>query len=88
MDFNQSWVIDATWEPSFVDEVKGHISRSKVIWGQFVSQAENVKVASFEKLKSDLNQTWFIDITWEPSYVHAVEGHKLRSKVIWGQFVR
>ena len=31
MDFNQSWVIDATWEPSFVDEVKGHISRSKVI---------------------------------------------------------
>ena len=31
MDFNQSWVIDATSEPSFVDEVKGHISRSKVI---------------------------------------------------------
>ena len=25
MDFNQSWVIDATWEPSFVDEVKGQI---------------------------------------------------------------
>ena len=36
MDFNQSWVIDATWEPSFVDEVKGNISRSKVIWGQVV----------------------------------------------------
>ena len=31
MNFNQSWVIDATWEPSFVDEVKVHISRSKVI---------------------------------------------------------
>ena len=30
-----------------------------------------MKVASFEKLKSDLNQTWFIDITCEPSYVHA-----------------
>ena len=28
MDFNQSWVIDAIWEPSFVDAVKGHISRS------------------------------------------------------------
>ena len=26
MDFNQSWVIDATWEPSFVDEVKGQMS--------------------------------------------------------------
>ena len=73
MDFNQSWVIDATWEPSFVDDVKGHISRSKVICGQVVRQAENVKMASFEKLKSDLNQTWFIDIIWRPSYVHAVK---------------
>ena len=36
MDFNQSWVIDATWEPSFVDEVKGHITRSKVILDQVV----------------------------------------------------
>ena len=36
MDFYQSWAIDAIWEPSFVDEVKGHISRSKVIWGQVV----------------------------------------------------
>ena len=31
LDFNQSWAIDATWEPSFVEEVKGHIPRSKVI---------------------------------------------------------
>ena len=23
MDLNQSWVKDATWEPSYVDEVKG-----------------------------------------------------------------
>ena len=36
MGFNQSWVIDATWEPSFVDEVKSRISRLKVIWGQVV----------------------------------------------------
>ena len=28
--------IDATREPSFLNEVKGHISRSKVIWGQVV----------------------------------------------------
>ena len=67
MDFNQSWVIDATWEPSFVDDVKGHISRSNVIWGQVVRKAENVKMTSFEKLKSDLNQTWFIDIIWKLS---------------------
>ena len=32
-----------------------------------------MKMASFEKLKSDLNQTWFIDIICEPSYVHAVK---------------
>ena len=70
MDFNTSWVIYATWEPSFVDEVRGHIS--KVIWGQVVRLVENVKVASFENLKSDGNQTWFID-TWEPSYVHVVK---------------
>ena len=31
MNFNQSWIIDATWEPSFADEVKGNKSRSKVI---------------------------------------------------------
>ena len=62
VDFNQSWVIYATWEPSFVDEVKGHISRSKVFWGQVVSLAENVKLASFEKLKSDLNHYYVLRI--------------------------
>ena len=31
---------------------------------------------SFEKLKSNLNQTWFIDIIWEPSYVQAVKGQR------------
>ena len=32
-----------------------------------------MKMALFEKLKSDWNQTWVIDIIWEPSYVHAVK---------------
>ena len=41
-----------------------------------------MKMASFEKLKSDLKQTWFIDIICELSYVHAVQGHVSRSKVI------
>ena len=31
-----------------------------------------MKMASFENFKSDLNQTWFIDIIWKLSYVHAV----------------
>ena len=41
-----------------------------------------MEMVSFEKLKSDLNQTWIIDIIWEPLYVHVVKGHKSRSKVI------
>ena len=64
MDFDQSWVIGATWEPSFVDEIKDHIPRSKVIRGQVVREAKNVKMALFEKLKFDWNQTRFIDIIW------------------------
>ena len=67
--------IDATWEPSFVDDGKVHISRSKVIWGQVVKWTKNVKVVSFEKLKSDWNPTWFIDKIWDPLYVHAVASH-------------
>ena len=47
-----------------------------------------MNMASFEKLKSDWNQTWFIDIIWELSYVHAVKGHIPRWKVIGGQVVR
>ena len=43
---------------------------------------ENVKLASFEKLKSDWNQTWFMGIIYEPSIVDEVEGHIPRSKVI------
>ena len=41
-----------------------------------------MKMASLEKLKSDFNQTWFIDIICEPSYVHSVKGIVPRSKVI------
>ena len=44
-------------------------------------------MASFEKLKSDWNQTWFIDTIWDSLYVHVVKGHIPRSKVR-GQVVR
>ena len=47
-----------------------------------------MKVASFEKLKSDWNQTWFIDTIWDPLYVYVVKGHIWRSKVIKSQVVR
>ena len=38
-------------------------------------------MASFEKLKSDLNHTWFIDVIWEPLYVHVVERSQIKVKV-------
>ena len=41
-----------------------------------------MKVASFEKLKSNWNQTLFIDTIWDHLYVHSVKGHIPRSKVI------
>ena len=31
IDITQSWIIDAAWEPTFVDEFKCYISRSKVM---------------------------------------------------------
>ena len=49
MDFNQSRVTDATGELSFVDEVKGHISKLRSSEVKF----KDVKVVSFEKFKSD-----------------------------------
>ena len=50
-DWNQTWCIDTLWDPLNVHVVKGHISRSKVIRGQVVRWAENVKFTSFEKLE-------------------------------------
>ena len=39
-----------------------------------------MQMALFEKLKSDLNQTWVIDIIWEPSYVHVVKRSQIKVK--------
>ena len=36
---------------------------------------------SFEKLKSDWNQTWVKNATGAPLYVNEVKGHVLRSRV-------
>ena len=45
-------------------------------------------MALFEKIKSDWNQTWFIDIIWDPLFFHVVKGHIPRLKVMKGQVVR
>ena len=61
-NWNQTWLIDTLWDPLYVYVFKGHISRSKVMRGQVIRWDENVKFTSFEKLKSDWNQTLFIDV--------------------------
>ena len=71
--------------PLYVHVVKGHIPRSNVIRGQVLRWAQNVKFTSFKKL------VWL-----EPNLVYLYNvgiftcswSHKLRSKVMWGQFVR
>ena len=50
-------------------EVKGHLRSS---WKK-VQNEKFVIWVSFEKLKSDWNQTWFMNMEWEPSYVDEVK---------------
>ena len=78
-DWNQTWFIDIMGTFTDIHAVKGHISRSKVIWGQ-VRQAENVNMASFVKLEVRFEQTWFVDIIREPSYVHVVKRSQIKVK--------
>ena len=35
-NYNQTWIIGALWKPSHYDALGGHMTRSKVIWGQIV----------------------------------------------------
>ena len=53
MDLTQSCVIDATWEPLFVDEVNGHILR----------KAEYAKILSH--LKSPIGTKLGLQIHYE-----------------------
>jgi len=32
MDCHETWVIYTAWKTSYVNEVKGHVPRSEVIW--------------------------------------------------------
>ena len=60
MDFNQSWVIDATWEPSFVDEVKFHIIKVK---GHLRS---NCKIS----WKCENGLIWKVEVQFKPNLVY------------------
>ena len=59
MDFNQSWVIDATWEPSFVDEVKGHIK----VKG-------HLRSSCMIGWKCENGLIWKVEVWFEPNLVY------------------
>ena len=66
-DWNQTWVIDATWEPSLVDKIKSYISRSKVIWGQIVRWEMRIHLTYFFQMKDHcqkfiMHGYWAIDL--------------------------
>ena len=44
MDCNQTQVIGATWQPAFIDGVKGHKPRAKVKYGQVVRYVKIAKL--------------------------------------------
>ena len=65
-DYNQTWIIhvDALWEPSRYDTLRGHMTRSKVIGGQIVSYLTSncysygcpfFKLLLHEQVRSDYN---------------------------------
>ena len=79
MDFNQSWVIDATWESWFVDEVKGHISRFKRIgWKCESGLIYKVDVQLEPNLACWYNMGPFVCSCIQRSYMK-VKGHQRSS---------
>ena len=44
VNYTQTWVIGALWEPSHYDALGGHMTRSKVIWGQIVRSSVRLSV--------------------------------------------
>ena len=47
-NYNQTWIIGALWEPSHYDALGGHMTRSKVIWGQIIRSSVKVLVNLFQ----------------------------------------
>ena len=52
----QTWVIDSPWECSYINEVRGHIPRSKVLWSADIKLVSYVKfIKFFDKLVNGLS---------------------------------
>ena len=68
-DYNQTWIIDALWEPSHYDALRRHMTRSKVIGGQIVTviwhQIVIVMVALFQ-----IAPAWTGSLRLQPNLNH------------------
>ena len=61
MDFNQRWVIDATWEPKSVDEVKGHIKVKGHLRSSWSWNCESELIWKIEvQLEPNLVYWWYV----------------------------
>ena len=75
-DYNQTWLKDAIGVPSYANEVKGQVELFSCELSRYWSSGQFFVIrVSFEKLKSDDNQTWVKDARGAPSYVNEVKGH-------------
>ena len=82
-NYNQTWIIGALWEPSHYDALGGHMTRSKVIWGQIIRSLKFrltfFKLLLFEQVRFNDVQSWIIGALWEHSHYDALGGHMTRS---------
>ena len=62
-NYNQTWIIGALWEPSHYDALGGHMTRSKVIWGQIVYLVISVNLFQIAPVRTGLLQL-------QPNLVH------------------
>ena len=82
-NYNQTWFKDEIGVPSYVNEVKGQVPRSRVIWGQV--RWKMLVFIIWSPLKSWSPIGTKQDAIGVPLYVNEVKGHVPRSRVIWGQ---
>ena len=88
-NYVQTWIIGALWEPSHYDGLGGHMTRSKVIWGQIVIviSVNLFQIAPVRTGSLQLQPNLVHSCTMGPSHYDALRGHMTRSKVSGGQVV-
>ena len=66
INHHQTWNIDAMCQPLYVNEVKGHIPRSRLMSGQVLKLAKKIKLLVFPNGLINYHQTWNINAICQP----------------------